>query len=260
MATRPGVIGRSEEERVDPYSDHRKRRPDLTSTCAPTSNLTLPHCRVHADADSHRPALPNACGGRPADAERDVCLRPAGERARHTTRGVVIRRPSGERARFPVLSSRFPVPGSQFPVPGQCATAYACILHVLGASMSCQAAVRHPARRSSVGLKARRALPRPRWCVRMLRASPASAGLRALSAGVHVRAGVARLDACACGGTNLVVPPDAEPAGWANDGRCRARTLGDAHAERGRPALVTSTRARCPRSEEKCEPMPSHVS
>ena len=41
------------------------------------------------------------------------------------------------------------------------------ILQKLGASMSCQAAVRRPARRSSVGLKARRALPRPRWCVRM---------------------------------------------------------------------------------------------
>jgi len=94
----------------------------------------------------------------------------------------------------------------------------------------------------------------------MLRASPAPAGLRALSVEVHVRAGVAHLDACACSGTSLVAPPDAEPAGWANDGRCRARTLGDAHAERGRPALVTSTRARCPRSQEKCEPMPSHVS
>jgi len=84
---------------------------------------------------------------------------------------------------------------------------------------------RRPARRSSVGLKARRALPRPRWrvrmfrasgascaqrgrvrsrrrcaswCVRMLRASPAPAGLRALSADVYVRAGVARPGVCAC--------------------------------------------------------------
>ena len=32
--------------------------------------------------------------------------------------------------------------------------------------------------------------------------SPASAGLCALSAGVHVRAGVARPDGCACGGTS----------------------------------------------------------
>jgi len=77
-----------------------------------------------------------------------------------------------------------------------------------------------------------KALPRPRWRVRMLRASPAPAGLRALSAGVHVRAGVARPDAGACGGTSRAAQPDAEPAGWAHDGRCRARTLGDAHAER----------------------------
>ena len=95
----------------------------------------------------------------------------------------------------------------------------------MGASMSCQAVVCRPARRSSVGLKARRALPRPRWrvrmfrasgascaqrgrvrsrrrcaswCVRMLRASPAPAGLRALSADVYVRAGVARPGVCAC--------------------------------------------------------------
>jgi len=101
-----------------------------------------------------------------------------------------------------------------------------------GASMRCQAAVRRPARRSSVGLKARRALPRPRWRVRMLRASPAPAGLRALSADVHVRAGVARPDACACRRTSPVALPGTEPAGWAHDGRCRARTLGDAHAER----------------------------
>ncbi len=37
---------------------------------------------------------------------------------------------------------------------------------------------------------------------------------------------------CACCGTSRAVPPDAEPAGWANEGRCRARTLGDAHTER----------------------------
>ncbi|MCL6542204.1 MAG: hypothetical protein K6T87_16730 [Roseiflexus sp.] len=40
----------------------------------------------------------------------------------------------------------------------------------------------------SVGLGERRALPRPRWRVRVLRASPAPAGLRARSASVHVRA------------------------------------------------------------------------
>jgi len=41
-----------------------------------------------------------------------------------------------------------------------------------------------------------------RWGMRMLRPSPASAGRRARSAGVHVRGGVARPDACACGGTS----------------------------------------------------------
>jgi len=84
----------------------------------------------------------------------------------------------------------------------------------------------------SVGLKARRALPRPCWRVRMLCASPAPAGLRARSAGVHVCAGVARPDACAYGGTSSAALPDAEPASGAHDGRCRARTLGGAHAER----------------------------
>jgi len=84
----------------------------------------------------------------------------------------------------------------------------------------------------SARLNARRALPRPRWRVRVLRASPAPAGLRARSAGVHVRAGVARPGACACGGTSRAAPPDAEPMGGAHGGRCRARTLGDAHAER----------------------------
>ncbi|MCL6541287.1 MAG: hypothetical protein K6T87_12035 [Roseiflexus sp.] len=48
---------------------------------------------------------------------------------------------------------------------------------------------------------------------RMPAASPAPAGLRALSADVHVRAGVARPDGCACGGTSPAAPPDAQASG-----------------------------------------------
>ena len=66
----------------------------------------------------------------------------------------------------------------------------------------------------SVGLIAQRALPRPHTggCA-CGGTSPAGAGLRALSADVHVCAGVARPGGCACGGTSPAVPPDAEPSG-----------------------------------------------
>ena len=43
---------------------------------------------IFPDSLLHRHPLPHACGGRPADAERDVCLRPAGERARQSRRGI----------------------------------------------------------------------------------------------------------------------------------------------------------------------------
>jgi len=66
----------------------------------------------------------------------------------------------------------------------------------------------------SVGLMAPRALPRPHTggCA-CGGTSPAGAGLRALSADVHARAGVARPGGCACGGASPAVPPDAEPSG-----------------------------------------------
>jgi len=72
-------------------TDASGRGRDLTlgmNADADSHRHPLPHRHAHADADSHRHPLPHACGGRPADAERDGCLRPAGEPARQSWRGI----------------------------------------------------------------------------------------------------------------------------------------------------------------------------